>query len=1526
MKPLITGFFLACATSFALSAAELNGHIPAHLEKFAKVSPLATNIVLSLSFGLPLHNQAALDQLLLDLYNPGSTNYHKFLSVDEFATRFGPTPSEYNAVLSYASSNNLKVVSSHRNRLVVDVSGQVSAVERAFGVHMNVYKHPTEARQFFSPASAPLIPDNVPVRTIEGISDYNLPKIAQAQISGATAGYNLRKIYTPGVALNGQGQSLGLFEFSGYYMLDITNYAAVAGITNYPPIVNVLLDGYSGVPGSSGIPAGWNMEPALDIEVVMAMVPGLNQIKVYEGLHANSILAAMASDTSVKQFSSSWLQAHNTTTDSLYAEMAAQGQSFLQASGDMGAWLGSTAATTDPNLTVVDNPNITVVGGTIPSYTSTNTWAGETTWGPTGGGISYTYPLPSWQQGIANSTNGASATMRNIPDVAMLAKGVHIMYGNGYGITVDGTSISAPLWASFIAMVNQQATSVGKPAVGFLNPTLYSLGKSSNYKLFFHDITTGNNITTNGGYYACSGYDLCTGWGSPNGMLMINALLGVTNPSPGSVQVTITPTNIATVASWALDGITSYSSGYLLTNVSPTVHTVSFSPVQGWTTPASQNITINGGTTNQLSGTYVQLAASKVVFSPTTGNFSNAATIKVSSQTADTIIYTTDGLTWTTLTTNNAVIVLNGLPAGSGQITAYACKAGFVNSSNSVSGIYSFTAASPNITYVWTGGNVAVTLLGASITPNSMVTWPQVNGPITAPGTYNYTVTAPNYKTISGAITILQATNPVISLQAGVYSATNKTIITTAEKAASLYYSTNSSPWQLATTNSVSLSVNQPTLAVRAYVVAPNKLVSGVTSAYYILQAGNVTMTPSSGTFSNATSLKLTSTAASGIAYSLNGVTWTNQPGTNVVLALDGLGSGSGTVTAYAYKTGCANSTNTTGAFAFTCAGPNIIYTWNTNQVSVTLKATSTTTNTATTWSVSPTNINIPTSLTATVSKSGYISSIVTVNIAKSLNPVVSLPAGIYANTNVLTLSTSEANTKLVYQFNSTTWITSATNNVKLKLSQWANTLTAYSISSNALVSSQFQATYYTNATAPTGYLTVTLSPTNILSKGAAWIIDATNYPITSGGTVTLTMGMHTVSFTPVTGWVAPVTSNLMVTAYTTNKLTFTYKQIPVGNLTVNLSPAGAISSGATWSLDGGAQNPSGTTLSGIYSGTHSVTFSSIPGWTAPATKSIVVPTNSTLISTGIYTAMSGSYAGVFFNTNTPNVNNAGYFALTIATNHVYTGHVLVGTNTYALSGTMTPTGIITGSYNGNQLQLVLSSDNKNISGQVILPDVSSSLVALLIPYGNGVTCTQKGNYTFVIPPTEPTGYGFGSLTVSTNGVVAGSGMLGDDTGFKLTGNLVIGGYWPVYIPESNGQGVIVGWSQFAATQVSDLAGTLNWSLLGDSTPLNDSADLIGSAYTRTSTNMINKVLSVEVSTPDHNFSVTNYIALLGTGVITNLGPTALTMTLGTNGVFSGTIELGGTQQPFAGAILQKGLSGYGLFPWQGTTGSVEIK
>ena len=134
------------------------------------------------------------------------------------------------------------------------------------------------------------------------------------------------------------------------------------------------------------------------------------------------------------------------------------------------------------------------------------------------------------------SANGGSTTLCNVPDVAMPANFILVVFTGTNGVQnyspVGGTSCAAPLWGGFTALVNQQAAAAGKQPVGFMNPALYSISEGPLYSECFNDITSGNNTNARSPtlYFAKPGFDLCTGWGTPKGANLINALVGFSGP------------------------------------------------------------------------------------------------------------------------------------------------------------------------------------------------------------------------------------------------------------------------------------------------------------------------------------------------------------------------------------------------------------------------------------------------------------------------------------------------------------------------------------------------------------------------------------------------------------------------------------------------------------------------------------------------------------------------------------------------------------------------------------------------------------------------------------------------------------------------------------------------------------------------------------------------------------------------------------------------------------------------------------
>lgn len=527
----------------------LSGHIPPaiarlHLQPVGQLPPAEQ---LTLVIGLPLRRCAEFSQLLGQIYDPASPEYHQYLTPRQIADRFGPTEQDYEAVAIFAQTNGLQILRAHQDRTLLTVEGSVADIEKTFHVNMLVYRHPAEARTFYAPDTEPSVDLAVPILHISGLNNYILPRPGgrpdEGQPSGGVnsgsgsgpngefEGNDFRAAYVPGTSLTGTGQSIGLLELDGYYTNDILAYEALDNLPNVT-ITNVLVDGVAGTPDGDSQNVG---EVSLDIEVAIAMAPGVSSLIVYEGPNTCcyrwlDILKRMQEDNLARQLSSSWIfDFDDPNADTIYQEFAMQGQSFFQCSGDNLAFtlgLGQWA----------DDPNVTLTGGTVLTTASDGSWMGETVWNNgdgengSGGGVSAFYmgnfAIPCWQQGINMIANGGSTANRNVPDVSMVADNVYAVWDNGQTGMWWGTSIAAALWAGFTALANEQAALRAEPPLGFLNPALYAIGKGPNYSSCFHDIVNGNNTNSSSSnlYFAVPGYDLCTGWGSPNGANLISML------------------------------------------------------------------------------------------------------------------------------------------------------------------------------------------------------------------------------------------------------------------------------------------------------------------------------------------------------------------------------------------------------------------------------------------------------------------------------------------------------------------------------------------------------------------------------------------------------------------------------------------------------------------------------------------------------------------------------------------------------------------------------------------------------------------------------------------------------------------------------------------------------------------------------------------------------------------------------------------------------------------------------------------
>jgi xanthomonalisin len=283
-------------------------------------------------------------------------------------------------------------------------------------------------------------------------------------------------------------------------MADVQAYFTAVNQPLNVPIVIELLGGTSGAcPGDCD-----DGEEAVDIQQIISMAPGASVLIVYEDTSGNAdidIFNAYATDNIAKQMSFSFgIGDGNAASDEQeFAEFHAQGQNFFVASGDEGANLGDGGW---PGF----SQNVTDVGGTdLTTASAGGAWSSETGWVGSGTGWCdssnsvtpcYQSPydaIPSYQAPVITSQNGGSTKYRNLPDISAEANTDNFWCSSGTcqgGI--GGTSLAAPRWAGFLALVNEQAATNGE-TVGFLNPLVYTIGQGSGYDTAFHDITTGSN-------------------------------------------------------------------------------------------------------------------------------------------------------------------------------------------------------------------------------------------------------------------------------------------------------------------------------------------------------------------------------------------------------------------------------------------------------------------------------------------------------------------------------------------------------------------------------------------------------------------------------------------------------------------------------------------------------------------------------------------------------------------------------------------------------------------------------------------------------------------------------------------------------------------------------------------------------------------------------------------------------------------------------------------------------------------------
>jgi len=481
---------------------------------------------------------------------------------DELAEQHGIDPADMESLRAAMAAHGLAITEADTGARRVKVAGTLASLSQTFGAELRLARspHPVAGQPpvvHRYREGALQVPAELAgiVLAVLGLDDrpQARPQFRRAPSGGARAAAGpgaappaAQTSYTPPevaafyqfpAGTDGTGQTMAIIELGGGFAAsDLDPYFAGLSLP-VPQVTAAGVDGAANQPGQD--PNGDDGEVLLDIEVAGAVAPGAAQVVYFapntdQGFVDAVTTAVHASPTptvvsiSWGQSEDSWTAQARSALDAAIADGAALGVTVCAAAGDNGSSDGQSDGASHADFPA-SSPHVLACGGTsLQGDTATGVISAETVWndgpgrGATGGGVSDTFGVPSWQAtaGVPDRAGAAGGTGRGVPDVAGCADpatGYQVLV-DGQRMVVGGTSAVAPLWA---ALVCRLAQSTGKP-FGLLQPLLYAGVTAGQSPAGFRDITSGSN----GAYAAGPGWDACTGLGSPDGTALLGVLKG----------------------------------------------------------------------------------------------------------------------------------------------------------------------------------------------------------------------------------------------------------------------------------------------------------------------------------------------------------------------------------------------------------------------------------------------------------------------------------------------------------------------------------------------------------------------------------------------------------------------------------------------------------------------------------------------------------------------------------------------------------------------------------------------------------------------------------------------------------------------------------------------------------------------------------------------------------------------------------------------------------------------------------------
>jgi subtilase family serine protease len=600
----------------------MNGHIHPMAKAENDLGSLDAAVTLpaiTLVLGQTPEQQTALAEFLAAQQNPSSPDYHRWLTPEQYADRFGASPDDIAKISAWLEQHNLHVTAVGRARTSIVCTGAAGDVEQAFQISFHRYS--AADGNHFANTAEPSLPValQIAIRSIHGLNDFRMqPKAVQHATlkpgyTSTTSGnhylspddlgtiYNIKALWNSGY--DGSGQKIAIAGQTRVDLTDIQAFRAKFQLPAADPQMTL-------VPNTRdpGTVKGDLGEADLDLEWAGAAAPQAAILYVYSADVMDAVqyiidqnLAPVLS-VSYGLCEPLTLRSDILTMQSWARQANAQGMTWVNASGDSGgADCVSGKSTSGAGLAVdspADIPEVTGVGGTTFQEGSAQYWnptnnanggsatsyIPETVWndstpgdpGAGGGGASTIFAQPAWQTGLGVPNNSA----RNVPDIALAASPGHdgyLVYNAGQLAAFGGTSAGTPAFAGIVALLNQYLVATGAQAAagsGNINPRLYALAQSG--RGAFHDVTSGDNIVNvtcgartrnciagSYGYSAGQGYDQASGLGSIDAYNLVTAWspTGATARAAASVALQSTGTSVASTGSLTITATVTGASG-----------------------------------------------------------------------------------------------------------------------------------------------------------------------------------------------------------------------------------------------------------------------------------------------------------------------------------------------------------------------------------------------------------------------------------------------------------------------------------------------------------------------------------------------------------------------------------------------------------------------------------------------------------------------------------------------------------------------------------------------------------------------------------------------------------------------------------------------------------------------------------------------------------------------------------------------------------------------------------------------------